>query len=84
MKNDTLDRFELPHSLRRQFINDCKEMKDYEIDICLSSHNRMTNFLSGLNADDPMDFTGFINPEIWGQFMDVLIAQVEEIDAAED
>ena len=83
MKNRFLDPYEIPHSIRKTFLETSKAMLDLPVDICLSSHNMMTNFLSGLNENDRTDYTGFVNPQIWKQFMQTLIADAQEIDRTE-
>lgn len=58
-----------PLSLRQRFVEDCREMAQWPIDICLTSHHNMTNLLANVNPQDPLDFSGFVDPTIWHDFM---------------
>lgn len=70
-----LDMFGLPYSLREDFIDGCRAMLDYDIDISLASHSNQTNFFSGINEKDRNDFSQFVDKEVWKMLM------VERIDA---
>ena len=53
LSDEYLDDYGYPRWFRQRFVDDCKEMASWPVDICLASHPNMTNFLSGVNWEDP-------------------------------
>ncbi len=52
----------LPYSLRDRFIEDCKKLKAFHMDICTPSHPAHSNMLQ-LVPLDRKDYQPFINPQ---------------------
>ena len=48
-----------------RFLADCLELHEWDIDITLSSHENQFNMFSGVNFDDPRDYSQFVNKDIW-------------------
>ncbi len=69
LSTKTLTRNEYPLSLRQRFVDDCREMAEWDIDICLTSHHHMTNLLSNVDINDPTNFKNFVDKNIWREFM---------------
>ncbi|MBQ9047723.1 MAG: MBL fold metallo-hydrolase [Solobacterium sp.] len=81
MDDASLDKYNLPHSLRQRFIDDCEEMKKMHIDIALPSHPAHGNLFERIkNAQDAMDYTPMINPDEWGIFLDSRIGFVRDLE----
>lgn len=79
MATKVLQEYGYPLSLRQRFIDDCREMADWDIDICLTSHHNMTNLLSNVSPDDPLDFHPFVDRSIWHDFMLERAADAEKL-----
>ncbi|MCI7795403.1 MAG: MBL fold metallo-hydrolase [Lachnospiraceae bacterium] len=75
-----LTEYGYPLTLKQRFIDDCREMANWDIDICLTSHHNMTNLLSGVNPDDPTDFSAFVDKSVWREFMLERAADAEKLD----
>lgn len=58
----------IPADLLLRFIVDCEDMKDWEIDICLPSHENQINLLANV-PEDKMDFSPFVDKEVWRDLM---------------
>jgi hypothetical protein len=58
-----------PAEWHQRFIDDCEEMAKMECDIALASHENQMNFNSGVNPDDPSDYSNFVNKESWKALM---------------
>ena len=48
-----------------RFLADCLEMSEWPIDIVLASHENQFNLFSGVNYDDPRDYSAFTHGDIW-------------------
>lgn len=68
-----------PQWFHQRFIDDCREMADLDVDICLASHENQTNFLSGVNEKDRSDFSGFVDKTVWRNLMLQKAADVEAL-----
>ena len=79
MMTKMLQEYGYPLSLRQRFIDDCRQMAEWDIDICLTSHHNMTNLLSNVNPEDPKDFSGFVNKSVWKDFMLERAADAEKL-----
>lgn len=58
-----------------RFIADCYEMSEFDVDITLASHENQTNMFSGVNFEDPSDYSQFVNKDVW---RNLLIAKAED------
>ncbi len=48
-----------------RFLADCLEIREWDIDITLASHENQINMFSGVNFDDPRDYSQFVNKDVW-------------------
>ena len=64
-----LERMGYPVEWHQQFIDDCYEMADWDVDICLASHENQLNYLSGINKEDRSDFSNYVNKNLWRELM---------------
>ncbi len=81
MTDAALDELNLPHSLRRQFINDCQDMKKIHVDIALPSHPAHGNLFERVKpAKDSVDYSPMVDEKEWGVFLDSRIAFVEDME----
>ena len=64
------------NDLRKIFIRDCHELAELPVDIVLPSHGNQVNWLAWV-PEDKMDYTPWIDPSLWHDFM------LERADAAE-
>ncbi len=69
-----------PLTLKQRFVDDCREMAEWDIDICLTSHHNQTNLLSGVNPADPRDFSGFVDKSVWRNYMLERAASAEALE----
>lgn len=69
LRNSYLDEMGYPRTMRERFISDCLEMAEWPIDIGLTSHANQNNLFSGINEEDRTDFSGFVDPSAWRNFM---------------
>lgn len=69
LQRAVLEEYGSPQTLRERFIADCREMAEWPVDICLTSHPNQNNLLSGVNEKDPADFSGFVSRASWKDFM---------------
>ena len=62
---ENLKRLGYPVAWHQQFIDDCAEMAEMPCDIALASHENQMNFYSGVNPEDPSDYSGFVDSDSW-------------------
>ena len=48
-----------------RYIADSLEMAEWPVDITLYSHENQTNAHTGVNPEDPMDYSQFVDPKVW-------------------
>ncbi|WP_297209206.1 MBL fold metallo-hydrolase [uncultured Flavonifractor sp.] len=68
MRPAALAALDLPQSLAHTFVRTCRELAREPVDICLPSHLNQINLAANL-PEDPMDFTPFVDPEVWPALM---------------
>lgn len=66
---ETLRKMGYPVAWHQKFINDCEEMAQMPCDIALASHENQMNFYSGVNPDDPKDYSNYVDPGRWKAFL---------------
>ena len=69
MTTENLKILKYPLEWKQQFIDDCYDMANWDVDICLASHENQLNYLSGVNEDDRNDFSNFVNKNLWRELM---------------
>ena len=79
MGNEFLDRYGLGRELRTRFIEDCKIMKDIHVDISLPSHPAHGDLFKR-RGSDPNDYTTFVNPGEWPDFLDIRREFAEQLE----
>ena len=52
-----------------QYINECRELAKLDVDITLYSHENQINAHTAVNPDDPMDYSEFVNRDVWRNLM---------------
>lgn len=78
ISKEFLEKNKLPLELQNEFLEQFREMKKIEVDICIPSHTNQVNILD-LISENRMDYTPFINKNTWRQLMDERIKRVEEL-----
>ena len=79
MMTKLLNEYGYPLSLKQRFIDDCREMAQWDVDICIASHHNFSNFFSNINQEDRSDYTGFVDQSIWREFMLERAADAEKL-----
>lgn len=68
LNDEYLEKTGLPKSLQQRFLDDCEAMKSIHVDICTPSHPAHSDMLQRV-AEDRMDYTVFIQPDMWPTFL---------------
>ena len=69
MRSDRLKAMGFGIELRERYISDCTILSKRKVDICLTSHENHTNLFSGINKEDRSDYSAFVDPSVWENFM---------------
>ncbi len=84
MSDETYQALGVPN-LRPRFIADCDELKKIHVDIAIPSHPSHGNLFER-HGDDPMDYSGLIDPTEWPKFLEErkqFVIQLETGNSAE-
>ncbi|RKJ78461.1 MBL fold metallo-hydrolase [Pyramidobacter sp. CG50-2] len=68
MSDEILDKAGLPRSQRRRFIDDCDDMMDLKVDVCLASHPAHGALFETLEKVQKGE-ASFRNPKAWKEFL---------------
>lgn len=78
MKDEYLEKYGLSKDLRRSFIESTEKLKQFHVDITIPSHPSHGNFW-GRRSKDPMDYSGFLDPEEWNRFLETRIQFIRDL-----
>ena len=78
MKRDYLEKYSLPQNLPRQFIEGCRMLKEYHVDIAIPSHPGHGNLFQR-KAENPNDYRSLIDRQQWGDFLESRIRFVQDM-----
>lgn len=78
MADDYLQKYNLPN-LRGQFIEGCERLKKLKVDIMIPSHPAHGDLLNR-RSTDRSDYHSFVNPDLWGEFLESRIRFVRELE----
>lgn len=74
-----LDKVGLPRSLRDDYVNGLKALRDEKIDIALGSHPNQTRMLEKKRSTT--DFKPFVDAQAWPRLMEERIAMFKDMEA---
>ena len=78
MQKDYLEKYDLPRDLPQQFIDGCRRLKEYHVDIAIPSHPAHGNLFQR-RSEDPQNYKVLIDEKMWPEFLDSRIEFVEKM-----